>query len=101
MKILLVVILLTSLALTGCTRVDSYIYKQDRVDQDMTGGNRGYATDPPPLDSEEANRPKQRTLFGFDIEVPLMPGDEGYKPSSKRKLVLHPQLRRINKEAEE
>lgn len=98
MKLLVVGILLTSVVLFGCVSVDSYIFKQDRVDQEMAGGNRGYATDPPPVDPEATKGVPQRTMFGFDIEVPLMPGDEGYKPSSKRRLVLHPDLRRINKE---
>ena len=98
MKFLVAGILLTSVMLAGCVSVDSYMYKQDRVDQEMEGGNRGYATDPPPVDPEATKEVPQRTMFGFDIEVPLMPGDEGYEPSSKRGLVLHPSLRRINKE---
>jgi len=55
--------------------------KVDRIDQGM-GGNRGYLTGTPPPQPSVKDAPK-RTLIGIDVEIPLLPGEKGYKSSYK------------------
>ncbi|MFH1790955.1 MAG: hypothetical protein ABH885_03100 [Candidatus Omnitrophota bacterium] len=71
---LVMVILMAVFAVTGCSRVDTYTYKRDRVDQDVVDGNRGfmYGT-PPPADDRSGLK---RTMFGMDVEVPILPWEK-------------------------
>lgn len=82
MKFLFAFVLLFSLALTGCSNVKTYVFKQDRVDQ-RTEGNRGYIIGTPPHVPAVQEVPK-RTLIGIDIEVPILPGEKGYEPYGKK-----------------
>lgn len=47
--------------------IDIYTFKKDRVDQDLSAGNRGYLSGNPP--KEEGKRNLKRTLIGVDIEL--------------------------------
>ncbi|KJJ84729.1 secreted protein [Candidatus Omnitrophus magneticus] len=51
--------------MTGCSSVDMYTFRQDRVDQKLTG-NEGYiaGTNNEPL----KERKRKRTLFAIDFE---------------------------------
>lgn len=80
MKLLLAAILLASMTLAGCSGVRIYEIKKDRVDQRVEG-NRGYIKGTPPPAPIKGGVPK-RTLIGIDMEVPILPGEEGYKPTS-------------------
>jgi len=56
--------------ISGCSSVRTYTYTQDRVDQDMSIGNRGYVVGtPPPAGSRKGLK---RTMFGVDVEVPVL-----------------------------
>ena len=83
MKILLAAIVLISVALSGCSNVRVYTVKKDRVDQAKVG-NRGYIMGAPLSTPPEGDIPK-RTMFAIDIEVPILPGEKGYKPGEMTK----------------
>lgn len=85
MKFLLVLILLASITLAGCTSmsktisevsVKSYLFEKERVDQTIEG-NQGYITGTPP-EAVRKEIPK-RTLIGMDIEIPILPGEKAQK----------------------
>ena len=80
MRISVVIILLFALVLTGCSNVRTYTFQKDRVDQ-VQKGNRGYILGTPPPAPVEVN--KKRTMIGIDIEIPILPGEEGYAPGRK------------------
>ena len=80
MRFLAVVVLLAGMMLAGCSDVKTYIIQVDRVDQEMQG-NRGYLLGTPPAVTAKKKFDK-RTLLGIDIEIPLLPGEKGYKPST-------------------
>ena len=81
MKLLLIPFLLISIVLAGCSNVGSpYLITKDRVDQEIEG-NRGYLMGtPPPAPARGGDVPK-RTLIGIDVEIPILPGEKGYKTS--------------------
>lgn len=71
---LVIVLILISLLITGCSNVKTYTFKRDRVDQDVQEGNRGYLLgDPPPAEDREGLK---RELIGVDIELPILPWEE-------------------------
>lgn len=71
---LIAIFLILSFFIAGCSRVETYTYKRDRVDQNVKQGNRGYlAGTPPPAASREGLK---RTMFGADIEIPLLPWEK-------------------------
>ena len=83
---LLMVMLFIGVALAGCSNVSSpYLITKDRVDQDISG-NRGYLLGTPPPVSPRKDTPK-RTMIGIDIEIPLLPGEKGYKSSYKGPII--------------
>ena len=58
-----------AVALAGCANVSKpYIMKMDRVDQDLSTGNKGYlkGTPPPPKDRGDLKRP----FVAIDIDLP-------------------------------
>ncbi|NQT22786.1 MAG: hypothetical protein HQ579_05020 [Candidatus Omnitrophica bacterium] len=72
---LVALLLIMSVVLTGCSSVKTYTYKRDRVDQEVQKGNRGFMKGtPPPAKSREGLK---RTLYGCDIEIPIMPWEKG------------------------
>ncbi len=79
MRFLLIAVLLASMVLSGCSGARIYTFKKDRVDQ-RTKGNRGYIKGTPPPEPIRKGVAK-RTLIGIDMEVPLLPGEKGYKPT--------------------
>ena len=79
MRFLPVSVLLFSMMLAGCSDVKTYVIHEDRVDQEMQG-NRGYLLGAPPAVTAKKKFSK-RALLGIDIEIPLLPGEKGYKPS--------------------
>lgn len=75
MRTLLCLFIVICFALSGCTRVDVYTFKKERVDQ-KTEGNGGYIIGQKPNVEKERNL--KRTLFGVDVEmVGSSKGDEG------------------------
>lgn len=83
MRTLLCLLIVICFALSGCTRVDVYTFKKERVDQ-KTEGNGGYIMGQKPAVEKERN-PK-RTLFGVDVEmVGSSKGDEGTAVSTTSK----------------
>lgn len=79
MRFLTITVLLFGVMLAGCSDVKTYVIHEDRVDQEMQG-NRGYLLGTPPAATAKKKFDK-RTLLGIDVEVPLLPGEKGYKPS--------------------
>ncbi|GEM_PF-1210796 len=77
MRFFPVVILLFSIVLSGCSGARIYTFEKDRVDQ-RTEGNRGYVKGTPPPEPVKKSTAK-RTMIGIDMEVPLLPGEKGYK----------------------
>ena len=73
MRFLILAILLTAVALSGCSVERVYTFQKDRVDQSVEG-NRGYLVGTPP--PATATEPSKRTLIGVDIEVGLFPGEK-------------------------
>ncbi len=74
MRFLLVMILLVSMTLSGCSNVSTRIVEKDRVDQEIQQGNRGYLLGTPPPAEERKNL--KRTMIGIDVEIPILPGEE-------------------------
>ena len=74
MRHLIVVILILSVALAGCSNVKVYKFKKDRVDQRVEG-NRGYLLGTPPPAPVVRDVPK-RTMIGIDVEIPVLPGEK-------------------------
>ena len=73
-----IVLLMISALIAGCSSVKTYTFKRDRVDQDMEG-NRGYIKGtPPPAESRENLK---REMIGVDVEIPILPWEEGEKVS--------------------
>lgn len=80
MRIILIGVLLIGISLAGCSSVSSpYIIEIDRVDQEIEG-NRGYLSGTPPAELPKKKFLK-RTLIGIDVEIPILPGEKGYKSS--------------------
>ena len=79
MRFFIIAVLLVSFTLAGCSNVRVYTFAKERVDQ-KEAGNRGYITGTPP--PKPIGPVKKRTLIGIDIEIPLLPGEEGYEPKS-------------------
>ena len=72
---LVVVLLIVSFLVIGCSNVKTYTFKRERVDQEMQAGNKGYlAGTPPPAESREGLK---RTMIGVDVEIPILPWEEG------------------------
>ncbi|MGB2705279.1 MAG: hypothetical protein WBC74_00230 [Candidatus Omnitrophota bacterium] len=80
MKFLLIAILLVSVTLAGCSGARIYTFKEERVDQRVEG-NRGYIKGTPAPEPIRKGVAK-RTLIGIDVEVPILPGEKGYVPTS-------------------
>jgi nucleoid-associated protein YgaU len=55
---------------SGCT-VRHYIVTKDRVDQDLTAGNKGYVAGKAPETMEESNRATSRNTYVTEIELPI------------------------------
>ena len=71
-------ILMLALALSGCV-VRSYPLTKDRIDQDLTAGNRGYLQGRPPS-IEAKDRPTTRTTQVVEIELkPFIRFEKGPK----------------------
>ncbi|MBD3296466.1 MAG: hypothetical protein GF392_03785 [Candidatus Omnitrophica bacterium] len=71
-----------AVTLTAAEAVEVYTFKKDRVDQDLSSGNRGYLSGKP-KDIPEKKRNLKRTLIGVDIEVPgIVDTDEPEKEES-------------------
>ena len=62
----LAIIIMMCVLIGGCSNVDVYTFKKDRVDQGMPG-NHGYVTGKVPPAPEPG--PSKRTLIGIDIEL--------------------------------
>jgi hypothetical protein len=67
--IMIFVLMVSAVIVTGAEAVEVYTFKKDRVDQDLSSGNRGYISGKP-KDIPEKKRNLKRTLIGVDIEVP-------------------------------
>jgi len=96
MKILLAAILLIGMALSGCSNVRVYTVEKNRVDQ-AEAGNKGYIMGSPSAIPPEGEVPK-RTMFVVDIEVPILPGEKGYKPGEMTKFRQKDKSKQAEKE---
>jgi nucleoid-associated protein YgaU len=65
---LLILCLVLGFALSGCSNVKTYTYEVDRVDQDLSRGNKGYIMGEG--DEEIPERKPTRTMVGVDVELP-------------------------------
>ncbi len=93
---LLFLCLLFAFILTGCAGVKTYTYETDRVDQDLSRGNRGVIMGDVSMDKPE--RKSTRTMVGVDV---ILPPSKEY---TKRKGVLEEGLteeRPVAREMEE
>lgn len=81
MRFIVAAILLVGMILTGCTRVETYTFKKERVDQ-AVAGNRGYLMGTPPPAPIVRETPK-RTLIGIDMEIGILPGEKIELPPSE------------------
>ncbi len=85
MRILIVLLIAASIFMAGCSNVRTYTFQKDRVDQ-KAEGNRGYLMGTPPPAPAEREVPK-RTLFGLDIEIPILPGEKA--PASSDEAMVY------------
>ena len=63
-----ILLVIVSFFITGCSTVDVYTFKKDRVDQDLSG-NTGFAK-AGEKDITGEGRNTKRTLIGIDVELP-------------------------------
>ena len=85
MKLLLITILFVSIITAGCSDVNVYTVKKDRVDQAMRG-NRGYIMGTPPPAPITGEVPK-RTMINVDIEIPVLPFEKIKTTKSPRRVI--------------
>lgn len=64
--------------------LDIYTFKKDRVDQNLSTGNRGYISGTAPVDEKKRNL--KRTLIGVDIELTDVLGDDEYDGTDKEEV---------------
>ncbi|MBP7216917.1 MAG: LysM peptidoglycan-binding domain-containing protein [Candidatus Omnitrophica bacterium] len=67
---LLAIALVSVSALTGCT-VRTYPLTRDRIDQDLTAGNRGFVQGTPSLEEKERKTTRQTRVFEIELGRPL------------------------------
>lgn len=96
MRFLPIAVLLFGMILAGCSDVKTYVIHEDRVDQEMQG-NRGYLLGTPPAVTAKKKFDK-RTLLGIDVEIPLLPGEKGYKPSGGGSVIREKDVKMSPKE---
>lgn len=69
------------LTLVGCANISKpYITETDRVDQEVSVGNKGYLQGNPP---EKVTRNLKRQWVTFDVDLPQIQG----KPTEETKLI--------------
>lgn len=76
----LAVIIVSIIALTGCSNVDVYTFKKERVDQ-IEKGNKGYLTGEAPESDQKRN--PNRTLIGIDIDMGSASGTSSSRDPEK------------------
>jgi len=81
MKKILCVLIILGLITTGCSNVKTYTFQKERVDQ-RHEGNRGYIMGTPPPAPTGKEIPK-RTMFGIDIEIPVLPYEKSKIPQEE------------------
>ncbi len=82
-KLLSLLLLGSVVVLSGCV-VRTYEMTKDRVDQDVTAGNRGYLMgDAPALTVDEAQRPTTRTTRVVEMELSSPIKFQKGKPKAK------------------
>lgn len=67
------------LVLSGCA-VKTYTVVKDRVDQDLSAGNKGYITGTAPQDAQTSERKATRKTYVTEVELPLF-GRPRLKPA--------------------
>ena len=87
MKKLIWVLVLTTLIVpgrvyAGIKGIEVYTVKEDRVDQDLKKGNRGYLMGKVPEIKDE--RPTQRTVINVDVELPIFGFESSKKKTDKK-----------------
>lgn len=80
--IMIFTFMVSAVIVTGAEAVEVYTFKKDRVDQDLSSGNRGYISGEP-KDIPEKKRNLKRTLIGVDIEVPGIIDTDTEEPEKK------------------
>lgn len=70
---LFTILLIAAFFITGCSNVRTYTFKRNRVDQKVQEGNRGYLKGTPP--PAEERKDVKRTMYGVDVEIPILPWD--------------------------
>ena len=97
MKLLLITLLLVVITLSGCSNARFYTFQRDRVDQ-AQAGNRGYVMGTPPPVVLTGEIPK-RTMFGLDIEIPVLPGEKVELPpegtAGYREVIIEEEARAV------
>jgi hypothetical protein len=81
-----IVLILGVLCLNGCTVSPVYVMEQERIDQNMKEGNRGYLQGEPPPAPDRSGL--KRSFLAVDVELERMTDDE--KGEMKRKAYLEP-----------
>ena len=78
--------------------LDIYTFKKDRVDQDLSTGNRGYLSGSTP--APEGKRNLKRTLIGVDIELTDFVEDEKSDGTSKKEVKKPTSQKQVKKTIE-
>jgi len=80
----LMILILVSFMLDGCTRVRTYVVEKDRVDQDLASGNAGYLSGTPKPEDLNSERKLTRQTYVAEIEVGSAPGRKKTKSAVQK-----------------
>jgi len=65
----------------GCTRVRTHVVERDRMDQDLSAGNRGYLVGGPPAGTQDRPRKLMRPTYVTETELPDVSPSTARKPA--------------------
>ena len=79
----LIVSLAIVVSLSGCLR--TYVFKQERVDQEISGNRGTIMGDAPPARAKKT--PAERTIIGVDVELPVFTSVKEKQPAMEKREV--------------
>lgn len=82
-KITIIYFLIMGLSITGCVTV--HTYQKERVDQNLSSGNRGTVSGTP-APAKEVEREKTREIINIEVELPTV--SDFKKPKNAKRVIV-------------
>ncbi len=84
-QILIGIFILSFLGMLGCSkRIEVTKIEKERLDQNISAGNRGFFTGTPPPIDQSKERVRTRTTYEVRVELPPYPEWKKYKSEDKK-----------------